>query len=101
MITLARSLDGASLDLAVRPGPEPTDERGRVHARRAHARAPTTACPATVSIVIVAAGADGTGSMSLVVDRPLRLVLAPTRMTARGQSRADVQTSSVDTEGVR
>jgi hypothetical protein len=37
--------------------------------------------------LIVTAGADGTGSMSLVVDRPLRLVLAPTRMSA-------------DTEGV-
>ena len=101
MITLARSLDGASLDLAVRPGPEPTD--GAVEFTLS---ALTPGADYRLSgdgiDLIVAAGAGGTGSMSLVVDRPLRLVLAPTRMTARGQSPGGhSQTSCVDTEGVR
>jgi hypothetical protein len=84
MITLARSIDGSSLDLAVRPGPEPAD--GPVEF------ALSALTPGVEYRLIgdgveltVPADADGTGSMSLVVDRPLRLVLAPAA-TSRAES---------------
>jgi len=86
MITLARSHDGSSLDLAVRPGPEPADGAVEFTLSALTPGADYRLTGDGVDVALVA-GADGTGSMSLVVDRPLRLVLAPTRMSA-------------DTEGV-
>jgi hypothetical protein len=88
MITLARSLDGSSLDLAVRPGPEPAE--GPIEFALS-ALAPGAEYGLTgdgVELRVVADD-DGTGSIALVVDRPLRLVLAPTT-----PSRATASTGS-------
>lgn len=76
LVTLARSSDGASLDLALQPGPEPT------------------AAPITLELATLAAGTSyrlrgggvdiafvatdgGTATVDVTVDRPLRLQLVP------------------------
>ncbi len=81
LITLARSLDGSSLDLAVRPGPEPTDGAVEFTLDALTPGADYRLSGDGVDLPVTA-GPDGTGSMSFVVDRPLRLVLAPNPTTS-------------------
>jgi hypothetical protein len=83
MITLARSLDGSSLDLAVRPGPEPAEGPIEFVLGALIPGADYRLTGDGVELA-VAADADGTGAMSLVVDRPLRLVLAPVATVPAG-----------------
>ena len=76
LVTLARSHDGVSLELAVRPGGTPSAEP--VDFALA-ALAPGAAYRLTGDGIdlTVTADAEGAASMAFVVDRPLRLQLSP------------------------
>ena len=76
MITLARSSDGSSLDLAVRPGPSPSSGDVSLGFAALVAGASYRLSGDGVDIEFVAA-AEGSASLSLSVDRPLRLSLVP------------------------
>jgi hypothetical protein len=76
LVTLARSLDGSSLDLTVRPGPDPSAEKVPFTFT---SLVPSTAyrlAGDTIELDLTA-DADGRAAVTLVVDRPLRLHLEP------------------------
>ncbi|MEN9643982.1 MAG: hypothetical protein RL238_651 [Actinomycetota bacterium] len=76
LITLARSTDGASLDLGIRPGPVATDAPVTLDLAALTPGAIYRLAGDGIELALTAA-ADGTSSIDLVVDRPLRLHLAP------------------------
>ena len=76
MITLARSSDGSSLDLAVRPGAAPSSSPVSFGFAALTPSASYRLSGDGVDIEVVA-GADGTASVDLLVDRALRLQLVP------------------------
>jgi len=76
LVTLARSTDGRSLDLALRPGPEPS--AAPVDVRFSALQPGTRYRPVGEGVSIDLTGAtDGSAACALVVDRPLRLALEP------------------------
>jgi hypothetical protein len=79
MVTVARSLDGVSLELELRPGPEPSADAVTLGftAMRRGATYDLIRDDGTTSARLVADGA-GAASASLLVDTTVRLRLAPT-----------------------
>ena len=75
-VTLARSADGASLDLALQPGPEPSTAPITLELAALAAGSSYRVRGDGVNAAFVAAD-DGTATVDLVVDRPLRLQLVP------------------------
>ena len=75
-VTLARSADGASLDLALQPGPEPSTAPITLELAALAAGSSYRVRGDGVDAAFVAAD-DGTATVDLVVDRPLRLQLVP------------------------
>jgi len=76
IVTLARSADGASLDLALQPGPEPSSAPIALELAALTAGSSYRLRGDGVDTAVVAA-ADGTATVEVAVDRPLRLRLTP------------------------
>ncbi len=85
LITLARSVDGSSLDLALRPGPTPADCPIELALSALLPGAPYRLVGDGVDMPVLA-GAAGRSSVSLVLDRPLRLRLALSDAAAEATS---------------
>lgn len=76
LVTLARSADGESLDLWLRPGPEPSGQPIRLPFEQLSAGVSYAVDGASTDVLLVADD-DGRAHMDLAVTAPLRLRLRP------------------------
>jgi hypothetical protein len=81
LVTMARSTDGASLELMLRPGPTPAAHPVQLGFSALAAGSTYRLCGDGVECTVVA-GDDHRATVELTVDRPLRLHLEP--LAARG-----------------